>query len=142
MIITRKLSISAEDFFKVLEKSIKNDMNNEFILVEKGLTYHKEVTTTLGKVLKAKISLLEYDYPKAYKSQIENSSDINTIYYQVTEISANEIEVLYEESFTSADKSRNLNYKFIMMFMKKRTSKRMNYMLDSIEKIGKDEHNG
>lgn len=137
MVVTKNLNISAECFFQVLEDSFLHESENQTLKL--NASYKKELTNTVSKSVNVTVTITEYDPPHIYKSEIVTNSDVNTILYEVNQVSDNEICVTYTEDFKSKDKSRTLNYKFIMFFMKKRSIKRMNLQLLQIEKIAKRE---
>lgn len=140
MEITKTLSVSKEEFhhliLDMLVADIKESTGKDVPVSEiiSGYTYKKELSTKLGKQAKVKTKLVEI-VPGCYKAEFTSVSGINSMCYEYSETGECEISVLYKEDYEASSKANDLNFKAMNFLFTRRTKKRINMMLDSMERF-------
>lgn len=127
-------------YFKVLEASLLSDYNNAVQeenssdVLKSGLTYQKTLRNRFGNEGKVTVLIDRFE-PNHYSASFRSAQGINQLSYDLEPINDNEFEVIYKEDFISESKSKNLNYSIMSKLYNRSSKKKMNLMLDAIERM-------
>lgn len=132
-----RLEVSAEDFWKVIKKSIRQDAG-ENVAIYEGLTFEKKLPTTLSGVVTAKVAVVEYKENQCYAADFITTRSTVHSAYRITQESDGII-VTYEEDETFSSKMDKWNGKLMKTIYKKSRTKKLVTKLNNIEKHIKGE---
>lgn len=142
MVITKELNVNIDEFFDFLEKSVKFDIKNatekDVLTIEQGYSYEKTLKNALNQKGKVITTIEKYKRNKCYQSKVTSNQGFNYITFDVDEIDNENIQVKYSEKFISDKKLNNMNYKIVIKMYEKRVLRRMNLIVENIEKSIKE----
>lgn len=127
-------------YFKVLEASLLSDYNtavqeeHSSDVLKSGLTYQKTLRNRFGNEGKVTVLIDRFE-PNHYSASFRSAQGINQLSYDLEPIDDNQFEVTYKEDFISESKSKNLNYSLMSKLYNRSSKKKMNLMLDAIERM-------
>lgn len=140
MEIKRIVHGNIDAYFKVLEASLLNDYNeavqeeHSSDVLKSGLTYKKTLRNRFGNEGKVTVLIDRYEQ-NHYAASFKSAQGINQLSYDLEPIDENQFEVTYKEDFFSESKSKNLNYSLMSKLYNRSSKKKMNLMLDAIERM-------
>lgn len=140
MEIKRIVHGNIDAYFKVLEASLLNDYNeatqeeHASDVLKSGLTYQKTLRNRFGNEGKVVVTIDRYE-PNHYSASFKSAQGINQLSYDLEPMNENEFEVTYKEDFISESKSKNLNYSLMSKLYNRSSKKKINLMLDAIERM-------
>lgn len=111
----KTLNVTAEEFFEVLEDSLKNDIEKYGMKkkgtysLEKGFVYKKTFKRGKNKY-QAHIRLEEFERPKTYQVAIEVDGKVYQLSYRIEE-TGQKIDVFYQEE--TRDEKGDINTTFL-----------------------------
>lgn len=132
-----KLDVTASEFWKIIMGSVKQDMGKD-VEISKGLTFEKQLPTTLSGVATAKVEIKEYLENKCYSVDFSTARSTVHSTYNITEESVG-ITVSYAEDESFEGKMDKWNAKIMKTFYKKSRTKKLVRKLKSIEQHIKGE---
>lgn len=110
----KKLNVTAEEFFNVLEASLRNDIEkygmkkNGTYALEKGFIY-KKILKKGDRKYPVQILLEQFERPSVYQVAVKAEGKIYQISYNIQK-SEQGIAVIYEEQTRSADGTVNTTF--------------------------------
>lgn len=140
MEIKRIVHGNIDAYFKVLEASLLNDYNEAMQeehasdVLKSGLTYQKTLRNRFGNEGKVTVLIDRFEQ-NHYAASFRSAQGINQLSYDLEPIDDNQFEVTYKEDFISESKSKNLNYSLMSKLYNRSSKKKMNLMLDAIERM-------
>ncbi len=132
-----KLDVTASEFWKIIMDSVKQDMGKD-VEISKGITFEKQLPTTLSGVATAKVEIKEYIENKCYSVDFVTARSTVHSTYDIEEESDG-IKVSYSEEETFGAKMDQWNAKIVKSFYKKSRTKKLERKLKSIEQHIKGE---
>ncbi len=129
-----------EAYFKVLTDSLLNDYNaamqaeHTSDVLKSGLTYQKKLRNSFGNEGTVTVSIDRFE-TNHYAASFKSAQGINQLSYDLEPLDNQQFEVTYKEDFFSESKSKSLNYSIMSKLYKRSSKKKMNLMLDAIEKM-------
>ncbi|MDN6195546.1 MAG: DUF3284 domain-containing protein [Atopostipes suicloacalis] len=145
MEIEQELTVSSEEFFDFLYRSIKMDIkestgkNLEVEEITEGMTYSKKIDTKIGRKGGATVTLSTIQPYEKYQASFASSQGENITSYEIEELADNEIIVIYREDFIGSSWLKNMNFKLMNLFYKKSAQKQARDRLKQIEKYIKNQ---
>lgn len=136
MKIKKKLKVTPEEFFEVLEESLHHDIEaygkktKGTYMLEKGFKYTKKLKQG-KKIFHVTITILEYEKPLLYQTKIATDNSTYFIKYEIQSINSG-IEVFYTEEMQ--DSQGNTNTPFMINFFGKIKSIKIKRMLSGMER--------
>lgn len=127
-------------YFKVLTDSLLSDYNAamqaEYTsdVLKSGLTYQKKLRNSFGNEGTVSVSIDRFE-ESHYAASFKSAQGINQLSYDLEPLDNQQFEVTYKEDFFSESKSKSLNYSIMSKLYKRSSKKKMNLMLDAIEKM-------
>ena len=118
-------------YFKVLTDSLLSDYN---AAMKSGLTYQKKLRNSFGNEGTVSVSIDRFE-ENHYAASFKSAQGINQLSYDLEPLDNQQFEVTYKEDFFSESKSKSLNYSIMSKLYKRSSKKKMNLMLDAIEKM-------
>lgn len=143
--VQEKLYVSAEDFFNCVAESVAYDISDitgkktRVKQLHKGLTYTKVMKNKVKRKGNVSITLTEWNPPYVYEAVFESVTGKNYLSYRVEDLEDGYIGVTYKENFEGASSSKDLNFKFVNLFYKRKAKRRAVTMLRAIEKYVQEE---
>lgn len=140
MRVEAHLDVSAEEFFERLLASVCYDIQKSTgkrknpDLLKRGFSYAKPIHTKLGHERDTKVKITRLERPRAYTCSFEAMGDVNTVAYDLTPTADGGIDVVYEETFGSQKKSRDVNGKIVGKLYEHSAKKRMLRQLQAMER--------
>ena len=120
-------------YFKVLTDSLLSDYNAamqaEYTsdVLKSGLTYQKKLRNSFGNEGTVSVSIDRFE-ENHYAASFKSAQGINQLSYDLEPLDN-------QEDFFSESKSKSLNYSIMSKLYKRSSKKKMNLMLDAIEKM-------
>ncbi len=139
MDITKKLNVSAEDFFNKIVDSVVYDVKHSvgrkvsYETMKDGFSYKKTLSNRFGQKGSVTITVTEIEKPTLYAASFEAKTGTNHVRYEITELSDNKISVHYVETFDSNRLLNRLNYMLMSIIYYFGSKKRIVNMLKGIE---------
>ena len=127
-------------YFKVWTDSLLSDYNAamqaEYTsdVLKSGLTYQKKLRNSFGNEGTVSVSIDRFE-ENHYAASFKSAQGINQLSYDLEPLDNQQFEVTYKEYFFSESKSKSLNYSIMSKLYKRSSKKKMNLMLDAIEKM-------
>lgn len=143
--VQEKLYVDAQDFFSSVAESVAYDISDvtgkktRVKQIHKNLTYTKVMKNKLRRKGDVKVTITKWDPPYTYEASFTSLQGVNTISYQVEELSDGYIGVTYQEDFHGTSSSKDLNFKLVNLFYKRKATKRAKTLLRAIEKYAQEE---
>lgn len=143
--VQEKLYVSAEDFFNCVAESVAYDIaditgkKTRIKQIHKGFTYTKVMKNKVKRKGDVKVTITEWEPPYVYEAEFESLGGINYLSYRIEELSDGYIGVTYKEDFKGASGSKDLNFKLVNIFYKRKAKKRAITLLRAIEKYAQEE---
>ncbi len=132
-----KLEVRAEDFWKVIKDSIRQDAGKGADIYQ-GLTFEKKLPTTLSGEVTAKVAIVEYKENQCYAADFITARSTVHSSYKIIE-DGEGIVVTYEEEESFHKKLDQWNGKLMHSIYKKSRTKKLIKKLKNIEKHIKGE---
>lgn len=130
MKVTANLSVSAQDFFKVITQSILSDIQQKTnkkmhaSQLKPGVNYKKRIPRRFSTNDEVIVKVLCCIENKVYESSYTSAIDITTVRYEITSLEENKICVTYSETYTLKDKQSSVSQNFFMGRMSDRANNR------------------
>lgn len=140
MELKKILNVDAKDVYDSIITSIKYDIEQatgKEISKEdiyEGYSYIKEMTTKTSNKGNITVTIEELKEPLVYACRFTSRQGDNYIKYEINSLEEGMCEVTYSEDFDGSSKSKNWNYKLVMLFYKRSFNKKANALLGNIEK--------
>ena len=103
-------------------------------VLKSGLTYQKKLRNSFGNEGTVSVSIDRFE-ENHYAASFKSAQGINQLSYDLEPLDNQQFEVTYKEDFFSESKSKSLNYSIMSKLYKRSSKKKMNLMLDAIEKM-------
>lgn len=145
VVVQEKLYVSAEDFFNCVAESVAYDIaditgkRTRVSQIHKGFTYTKVMKNKVKRKGDVKVTITEWNPPKEYSAIFDSVTGQNTLSYKVEDLEDGYIGVTYKEDFMGSTKGKDLNFKLVNLFYKKKATKRAVKLLRAIEKYVQEE---
>lgn len=139
------LYIDAENFFKYIAESVAYDINEATgknirpKQIKKGFSYKKIMRNKVKRKGEVKVTITDYDIPHLYRAEFTSATGMNVISYAVEELEDGRIGVTYIEDYKGTSKSKDLNFKLMSLFYKRKAEKRATKLLRAIEQYAQQE---
>lgn len=141
MKVTQNLAVTKEEFHNFICNMVEQDILEATHIapaiseIESEFEYEKSIPNRMGKAEKVFVkidSLNNHNYTASFTS----SQGKNTLSYEYlpSEL-GNTIDVVYEEGYYGITTSAELSYKILSFVTKRTNKKRMNQLLQTIEKM-------
>lgn len=133
------LEVDANSFFDYLQLAIEEDVKQTSekkirkLDIKEGFTYTKKIKTKTKQMDKTKVTIEKFKRPTCYRVRFDGSQGQNYIYYEIHEDTEGGIDVIYEESFHSAQKSKSWNYRLLSKLFERSSRKRILRNLRGVE---------
>lgn len=143
--VQEKLYVSAEDFFNCVAESVAYDISDitgkktRVKQIHKGFTYNKTMKNKVKQKGDVKVTITEWNPPYEYSAIFASSGGENTLSYQIEDLSDGYIGVTYRENFIGASKNKDMNFKIVNVFYKKKAKRRAVKLLRAIENYVQEE---
>lgn len=140
MEIKRLVQGNINAYFDVLTNSLLNDYNSathfehSSDVLKSGLTYQKKLRNRFGNEGVVTVTIERFE-PNHYAASFKSAQGVNHLSYDLNPLNEEQFEVTYKEDFYSESKSKSLNYSIMSKLYKRSSKKKMNLMLDAIEKM-------
>lgn len=138
--VQEKLYVSAQDFFNCVAESVAYDIsditgkNTRIKQIHKGFTYTKTMKNKVKQKGDVKVTITEWNPPYEYNAVFASTGGENTLSYRIEDLEDGYIGVTYKEDFMGASKAKEMNFKLVNVFYKKKAKKRAINLLRAIEK--------
>lgn len=143
--VSEKLYVDAKDFFDSIAQSVAYDISEatgKSVLpehIKKGLKYTKEMKNKVKRKGNVKIKITKWNPPYSYSAEFGSINGTNTLSYEIKQIDPGVIGVNYMEDFIGTSKSKDLNFKLVSVFYKRKAKKRAIRLLRALEKYAQEQ---
>lgn len=133
--VKRTLNVSANSFYNHIISSLRHELDQHGkgkVEIKEGVCYQKPLTTKVGTSGMADVvisKLTENEYGAEFKS----NQGTTITRYKVEPIDDRNCVVTYCEDFIGASQTKQLNHKLMSVLYRRKSIKRMNYLLTAIE---------
>lgn len=139
MEIIRELSVSKEEFFRYLLKSVQHDYKENTNIdiamarIKRGLQYKKEMDTKDEGFQSVSVKICDIKENETYKAEFSSELGQHVIAYEIDELNNKGIQVHYKEEYRSQSRLSEWNQKIMSLFFKRDSQKKMEQLLSGIE---------
>ena len=143
--VQEKLYVSAEDFFNCVAESVAYDIaditgkKTRVNQIHKGFTYTKVMKNKVKRKGNVKVTITKWNPPYEYSATFDSITGQNSLSYKVEDLEDGYIGVSYTEDFIGTTKGKDLNFKLVNVFYKRKAKKRAVRLLRAIEKYVQEE---
>lgn len=144
--VNEKLYVSAEDFFNSIAESVAYDISESTgkkirpKQIKKSYQYTKVMKNKVKRKGNVAVTITEWNPPFAYSADFKSFTGTNKLSYHIENLEGDYIGVTYMEDFVGASKTKDLNFKLVSVFYKKKAQKRAIRLLRAIEKYVQEEN--
>lgn len=139
MQLQQQLKINADQFSKHILDSIQYELkeygqvNVDHDHIRAGLTYKKPLTTQMKQTDHVTVEITKFNKdPFEYEATFDSTQGKTTISYKANNCDGGCV-VTYEEGFVGKDTAKKLNHKLMSTFYKRRSKRKIHYLLNAIE---------
>ncbi|MEG0328876.1 MAG: DUF3284 domain-containing protein [Longicatena sp.] len=143
--VNEKLYVSADAFFNSIAESVAYDISDSTgkkirpKQIKKGYSYTKVMKNKVKRKGDVSITISKWNPPYAYAAEFSSLTGVNYLSYEIEDLEGGYIGVTYREDFKGVSKSKDLNFKLVNVFFKKKAKRRAIKLLRAIEKYAQEE---
>lgn len=133
--VKKTLQVSSAAFFNHILEALRYELDqNEKSKVEikQGIRYQKKLMNKIGTTGLVDVEIVKLTDDK-YSASFKTSQGETVTSYKVEALEDQLCEVTYSEEFIGASKTKQLNNKLMSLLYRRRSTKRMKYLLQAIE---------
>lgn len=133
--VKRILKVSADSFYNHIISSLRYELDQygkAKVEIKEGVCYQKPMTTKVGTKGMADVVITKLT-DSEYGAEFKSNQGTTVTHYKIEPVDDQSCTVTYCEDFIGASQTKQLNYKLMSVLYRRKSIKRMNYLLTAIE---------